>query len=186
MENSRFPPCAQKSWTHVRRAALARHQAGTDDESLWCGTHEVERIAGDQRQLGLLRRFQHTDVFWRNHLDRLHAIPVRTAPGGKLDRIAFANLAQRAEKSIAMRSQYGVTGLAWHRRTRNVAYCPHQRMMIVTLGDHRRNANLRNGNPSEHRMLDRRRCAFRNTLRDRKSTRLNSSHMSISYAVFCL
>src|SRR5438477_2470377 len=27
---------------------------------------------------------------------------------------------------------------------------------------------------------------FREALRDRKSTRLNSSHMSISYAVFCL
>src|SRR5690242_20791687 len=29
-------------------------------------------------------------------------------------------------------------------------------------------------------------AAFPHTLRDRKSTRLNSSHMSISYAVFCL
>src|SRR5690242_21351478 len=28
--------------------------------------------------------------------------------------------------------------------------------------------------------------AMRFTLKDRKSTRLNSSHMSISYAVFCL
>src|SRR5690242_20971265 len=28
--------------------------------------------------------------------------------------------------------------------------------------------------------------SWQNTLRDRKSTRLNSSHMSISYAVFCL
>src|SRR5690242_21094112 len=27
---------------------------------------------------------------------------------------------------------------------------------------------------------------FRHPLKDRKSTRLNSSHMSISYAVFCL
>src|SRR5207249_8550493 len=32
-----------------------------------------------------------------------------------------------------------------------------------------------------------RRCrSFRYQLRDRKSTRLNSSHVSISYAVFCL
>src|SRR5699024_12048387 len=28
--------------------------------------------------------------------------------------------------------------------------------------------------------------SFQRTLRDRKSTRLNSSHVSISYAVFCL
>src|SRR5437868_13138394 len=28
--------------------------------------------------------------------------------------------------------------------------------------------------------------AFRRVLRDRKSTRMNSSHVSISYAVFCL
>src|SRR5690242_21518823 len=31
-----------------------------------------------------------------------------------------------------------------------------------------------------------RRCALDMKLGDRKSTRLNSSHMSISYAVFCL
>src|SRR6267142_3873251 len=30
------------------------------------------------------------------------------------------------------------------------------------------------------------RYAFEKTIQDRKSTRLNSSHMSISYAVFCL
>src|SRR5690242_21607461 len=30
------------------------------------------------------------------------------------------------------------------------------------------------------------RCAHAETREDRKSTRLNSSHMSISYAVFCL
>src|SRR3712207_3153706 len=29
-------------------------------------------------------------------------------------------------------------------------------------------------------------CAIRENLRDRKSTRLNSSHANISYAVFCL
>src|SRR6202041_3635816 len=32
----------------------------------------------------------------------------------------------------------------------------------------------------------RRRCGENGAKRDRKSTRLNSSHMSISYAVFCL
>src|SRR5207249_10803891 len=31
-----------------------------------------------------------------------------------------------------------------------------------------------------------RRCSSYGSLRDRKSTRLNSSHVSISYAVFCL
>src|SRR5438067_9212149 len=29
-------------------------------------------------------------------------------------------------------------------------------------------------------------CAWRDAITDRKSTRLNSSHVSISYAVFCL
>src|SRR6266480_5759504 len=36
-----------------------------------------------------------------------------------------------------------------------------------------------------HRQLRRARAVLRDR-RDRKSTRLNSSHMSISYAVFCL
>src|SRR5690242_21430136 len=36
------------------------------------------------------------------------------------------------------------------------------------------------------RMIDNERTARMLDLRDRKSTRLNSSHMSISYAVFCL
>src|SRR6266571_6651170 len=38
--------------------------------------------------------------------------------------------------------------------------------------------------PGRRRSVHRRRC--RPARRDRKSTRLNSSHMSISYAVFCL
>src|SRR5437762_5183850 len=37
-------------------------------------------------------------------------------------------------------------------------------------------------NPAEQRHLE----AFQNTFKDRKSTRLNSSHRCISYAVFCL
>src|SRR6267142_4255696 len=36
------------------------------------------------------------------------------------------------------------------------------------------------------RVPDLPRAPLRGPLRDRKSTRLNSSHMSISYAVFCL
>src|SRR5439155_16530322 len=37
-----------------------------------------------------------------------------------------------------------------------------------------------------HRRIDRRAGAARRSRRDRKSTRLNSSHVAISYAVFCL
>src|SRR6266540_6775983 len=39
---------------------------------------------------------------------------------------------------------------------------------------------------SPHRCRTRRRYAGRSASRDRKSTRLNSSHITISYAVFCL
>src|SRR5438874_3311011 len=51
------------------------------------------------------------------------------------------------------------------------------------------------GHPSSHRLKSKRRfdswgccspCAGRKPLTDRKSTRLNSSHVEISYAVFCL
>src|SRR3712207_6950874 len=48
------------------------------------------------------------------------------------------------------------------------------------------------GLPRRNRVRVRHRCAARgldlrdDTLRDRKSTRLNSSHANISYAVFCL
>src|SRR5699024_11662706 len=43
---------------------------------------------------------------------------------------------------------------------------------------------LENGydEPNQHRLVPR----GRRNVRDRKSTRLNSSHVSISYAVFCL
>src|SRR5438477_7781128 len=45
------------------------------------------------------------------------------------------------------------------------------------------------GAPSEHGLVRRSQTRIRSAVnghRDRKSTRLNSSHMSISYAVFCL
>src|SRR5205814_6592100 len=38
----------------------------------------------------------------------------------------------------------------------------------------------------EEKFRERSEAVFRQTLRDRKSTRLNSSHLGISYAVFCL
>src|SRR3712207_8304155 len=38
----------------------------------------------------------------------------------------------------------------------------------------------------KYRYLDLRRPYLQHNLRDRKSTRLNSSHANISYAVFCL
>src|SRR5699024_11898176 len=45
----------------------------------------------------------------------------------------------------------------------------------------------RRGRPvGRFRCLSRRLRSFRPSPRDRKSTRLNSSHVSISYAVFCL
>src|SRR5690606_9797797 len=40
--------------------------------------------------------------------------------------------------------------------------------------------------PSTRRRSCRLQCARRHVARDRKSTRLNSSHVKISYAVFCL
>src|SRR2546426_9783642 len=43
----------------------------------------------------------------------------------------------------------------------------------------------RHANPSFYRRLEDRRVRV-TTLKDRKSTRLNSSHLVISYAVFCL
>src|SRR5438477_7079559 len=42
------------------------------------------------------------------------------------------------------------------------------------------------GNDYRHPVLVHRMVAAAAAVRDRKSTRLNSSHMSISYAVFCL
>src|SRR2546430_13250365 len=45
----------------------------------------------------------------------------------------------------------------------------------------------RAADPSRHSVSARRRVRFaRPAVRDRKSTRLNSSHSQISYAVFCL
>src|SRR5947199_5892051 len=40
--------------------------------------------------------------------------------------------------------------------------------------------------PSEGPVLQRAVASEKDTLQDRKSTRLNSSHLGISYAVFCL
>src|SRR5690242_20988718 len=42
------------------------------------------------------------------------------------------------------------------------------------------------GGAQDHALAPRNREQNARPLRDRKSTRLNSSHMSISYAVFCL
>src|SRR5690349_22659782 len=42
------------------------------------------------------------------------------------------------------------------------------------------------GQPKARRPAGTRSAAGRSTTRDRKSTRLNSSHVEISYAVFCL
>src|SRR6266498_4833784 len=50
----------------------------------------------------------------------------------------------------------------------------------TTLFRSRRQAPCRYAGPSRTRQRGRRHC------RDRKSTRLNSSHVRISYAVFCL
>src|SRR5690349_24251629 len=50
------------------------------------------------------------------------------------------------------------------------------------LPDHPRRAPARAGRPERPRRRDRAAAAHR----DRKSTRLNSSHVEISYAVFCL
>src|SRR5438045_7474167 len=50
-----------------------------------------------------------------------------------------------------------------------------------------RNRRRRSGQRDQGRHLHRRRGPVRRALReDRKSTRLNSSHLGISYAVFCL
>src|SRR6266496_5810587 len=44
----------------------------------------------------------------------------------------------------------------------------------------------RSSSPRRRRLLRACRCGRRPGRRDRKSTRLNSSHVEISYAVFCL
>src|SRR5258705_2445672 len=54
---------------------------------------------------------------------------------------------------------------------------------------HRPNSARRRFPPRESQVEGRRcssRAPARSTARDRKSTRLNSSHLGISYAVFCL
>src|SRR3712207_7544744 len=50
------------------------------------------------------------------------------------------------------------------------------------------NANCCSHEPTQKqgRQLDRRKCRSKFVCKDRKSTRLNSSHANISYAVFCL
>src|SRR3712207_7361763 len=60
-------------------------------------------------------------------------------------------------------------------RARREDPCPHAR---------RSRSNLQSASPRRNRRL--RRPLRPGRLRDRKSTRLNSSHANISYAVFCL
>src|SRR5687768_18250436 len=55
---------------------------------------------------------------------------------------------------------------------------------VEGLGEQKRAREVRAGD--EHRSIDRGRPALGKKDQDRKSTRLNSSHGYISYAVFCL
>src|SRR5437870_9678928 len=57
---------------------------------------------------------------------------------------------------------------------------------ISTLSLHRRSSDLFDVPPFEKLIADSRVWAEAEPREDRKSTRLNSSHVAISYAVFCL
>src|SRR5205807_5886006 len=59
------------------------------------------------------------------------------------------------------------------------------RAAAVALGHHHSRLRHRERGHRGRRCLDRELCAA-GAVRDRKSTRLNSSHLVISYAVFCL
>src|SRR2546422_7108643 len=67
-------------------------------------------------------------------------------------------------------------------RSRLVTAVSLSTLRIVTDGPARRSSRLLRA----YRVSQRRRAEPRNTAGDRKSTRLNSSHGYISYAVFCL
>src|SRR5260221_4566096 len=63
---------------------------------------------------------------------------------------------------------------------------PWQMKGPVAIADHVMNPHGDRALGHRLKNLQRRRIMFENSTRDRKSTRLNSSHTVISYAVFCL
>src|SRR5256885_4705855 len=72
------------------------------------------------------------------------------------------------------------SGLLWHCRN-SIAAAEHQ-----ALGRASCERNSRPKPDSRHDQTRRHAVGGNTPLRDRKSTRLNSSHLVISYAVFCL
>src|SRR5207253_2321548 len=107
----------------------------------------------------------------------------------------------RRNPDIHIRDEYGVEHLMWivtdHEKIRFIQGQMESKRLIIADGHHRYETALAyreemNGEKGSDRMP----MTFFNmsspgltilpTHRDRKSTRLNSSHVAISYAVFCL
>src|SRR2546427_2479850 len=83
----------------------------------------------------------------------------------------------------------------WRKRSRRPYRDEHNARSFVSSAGDRRGRRLERDPPTRksHRARAQYCCTVRNSsdrvrwnLRDRKSTRLNSSHSQISYAVFCL
>src|SRR5690349_22743954 len=74
-------------------------------------------------------------------------------------------------------------------RSTRAAPVPRARRPVVgqcSVTDQRRRGGIRPGGPRRGRRGGSRNDGTVRRIRDRKSTRLNSSHVEISYAVFCL
>src|SRR5207253_4368521 len=91
----------------------------------------------------------------------LHSFPTRRSSDLENLELALENALVGAEHLL----------LVFFQRRRDEAFAARDRLLAVVVGGHRVQVRLRD--------LD-------VVAEDRKSTRLNSSHVAISYAVFCL
>src|SRR5439155_19819886 len=90
---------------------------------------------------------------------------------------ALHSFPTRRSSDLHRPDRAGVADVRYHRPTRDVHGRPER---------HRRVLPALAGEPGQSRADARGREEIFVSARDRKSTRLNSSHVAISYAVFCL
>src|SRR6266498_2191801 len=160
----------------MERAVVVRHEARVVDEAVFL--HQFERRV---RQIGRRRA-----VPKRTHADPLEdgerALHVRGLLVARLLRRIHVRVRVVRELVATLENR---RGLEW-KRLHGVAGDEEGRPQVVALErlEHARDTDSRAVlTAGEHR----RRCSLvAEPHRDRKSTRLNSSHVRISYAVFCL
>src|SRR5689334_7242043 len=117
---------------------------GSNDEPAGRRTHEVKRVAGDQRQDFVSVRVQHRQIVRVYHLRRHHAVAILASGRGKCDEIVDLDISQRPEERVTMPRDTNVAGLSRKGGAANMAYSAAKSLVADSLHDDNRHSQALN------------------------------------------